>query len=166
YVPAVPLTPQAHRTPLTSLAAELRQAPRVLDAFVAPGGTPDLRAVLTRSYRRLPAEHARLFRLLSPHPGPDLDAETAAALAGLPVRRARQVLDGLADAHLVREHTPGRYTQHELLRALAAELAGTYDAHETHRTAHPTADRTADRTGDRTTRRSVVHGDPSEAPSN
>ncbi|MFF9037939.1 BTAD domain-containing putative transcriptional regulator [Streptomyces sp. NPDC014892] len=116
--------------PLADLAAELRNSPRELDAFTAPGGTPDLRAVLTRSYRRLPPEHARLFRLLSLHPGPDLDADTAAALAGLPVRRARHLLDGLADAHLVMEHTPGRYTQHVLLRALATELTElteTYD---------------------------------------
>ncbi|WP_237313105.1 AfsR/SARP family transcriptional regulator [Streptomyces sp. AMCC400023] len=107
---------------LAALAAELRHSPRALDAFAAPGGVPDLRAVLTRSYRRLAPEHARLFRLLSLHPGPDLDAETAAALAGLPLRRARQALDALADAHLVTEHTPGRYAQHQLLRALAAEL--------------------------------------------
>ncbi|MEE1829776.1 AfsR/SARP family transcriptional regulator [Streptomyces sp. SP17KL33] len=113
--------------PLADLAAELRNSPRGLDAFTAPGGTPDLRAVLTRSYRLLPPEHARLFRLLSLHPGPDLDADTAAALAGLPVRRARHLLDGLADAHLVMEHTPGRYTQHALLRALATELTETYD---------------------------------------
>ncbi|WP_256966793.1 AfsR/SARP family transcriptional regulator [Streptomyces caniscabiei] len=107
---------------LAALAAELRHSRRALDAFAAPGGVPDLRAVLTRSYRRLAPEHARLFRLLSLHPGPDLDAETAAALAGLPLRRARQALDALADAHLVMEHTPGRYAQHQLLRALAAEL--------------------------------------------
>ncbi|WP_308404218.1 AfsR/SARP family transcriptional regulator [Streptomyces sp. ATCC 21386] len=120
-----PLLPFAN---LTTLVAELRQTPGGLDAFIAPGGTPDLRAVLTRSYRRLPPEQARLFRLLSLHPGPDLDAETAAALAGLPIRRARQVLDGLADAHLVVERSPGRYTQHELLRALATELTGAYDS--------------------------------------
>ncbi|MDX2783319.1 NB-ARC domain-containing protein [Streptomyces caniscabiei] len=110
---------------LAALAAELRHSRRALDAFAAPGGVPDLRAALTRSYRRLAPEHARLFRLLSLHPGPDLDAETVAALAGLPLRRARQALDALADAHLVTEHTPGRYAQHQLLRALAAELTET-----------------------------------------
>lgn len=130
-----PSRPLAALAALDALAAELRHSRRGLDAFAAPGGTPDLRAVLTRSYRRLPPEHARLFRLLSLHPGPDLDAETAAALAQLPVRRARQVLDGLADAHLVMEHTPGRYVQHELLRALAAELTGTHDSPEDRRTA-------------------------------
>ncbi|MDX3732435.1 AfsR/SARP family transcriptional regulator [Streptomyces caniscabiei] len=113
---------------LAALAAELRHSRRALDAFAAPGGVPDLRADLTRSYRRLSPEHARLFRLLSLHPGPDLDAETAAALAGLPLRRARQALDALADAHLVTEHRPGRYAQHRLLRALAAELTETYDS--------------------------------------
>jgi DNA-binding SARP family transcriptional activator len=131
--------------PLSALAAELRHSRDSLDAFAATGGTPhartaraapggtsvslagpagtderlDLRAVFARSYRRLPPEHARLFRLLSLHPGPDLDPDTAASLAGLPARRARLLLDGLADAHLVTEHAPGRYAQHDLLRVFA-----------------------------------------------
>ncbi|WP_327727356.1 NB-ARC domain-containing protein [Streptomyces sp. NBC_00487] len=92
------------------------------------GETPDLRAVFARSYRRLPPEHARLFRLLPLHPGPDLDPDTAASLAGLPARRARLLLDDLADAHLVTEHAPGRYAQHDLLRVFAAERARTYDS--------------------------------------
>ncbi|MDX3135392.1 AfsR family transcriptional regulator, partial [Streptomyces europaeiscabiei] len=96
---------------------------------------PDLRAAFARSYRRLPSESARLFRLLSLHPGPEFAPDTAAALAGLPARRARLLLDELADAHLLTEHAPGRYAQHDLLRVFAAELAAAYDSPEDRRAA-------------------------------
>jgi DNA-binding SARP family transcriptional activator len=133
--------------PLTALANELRRTRDTLDAFAAPssgsgastdpaghgrepgthpGAPPDLRTVFARSYRRLPPESARLFRLLARHPGPGLTPDAAAALAGLPARRARLLLDGLADAHLVTERAPGRYTQHELLRVFAAELGAAH----------------------------------------
>ncbi|WP_037700469.1 AfsR/SARP family transcriptional regulator, partial [Streptomyces scabiei] len=97
--------------------------------------SPDLRAAFARSYRRLPSESARLFRLLSLHPGPEFAPDTAAALAGLPARRARLLLDELADAHLLTEHAPGRYAQHDLLRVFAAELAAAYDSPEDRRAA-------------------------------
>ncbi|WP_216590209.1 AfsR/SARP family transcriptional regulator [Streptomyces brasiliscabiei] len=98
--------------PLAALAAELRRPSHLLAG---------LRTAFALSYRRLPPEHTRLFRKLALHPGPDLTPDTAAALLGLPVRRSRRLLDDLADAHLVIEHAPGRYTQHELLRAFATE---------------------------------------------
>ncbi|MFM9594532.1 BTAD domain-containing putative transcriptional regulator [Streptomyces scabiei] len=133
--------------PLTALADELRRTRDTLDAFATPsrgtdaptdpaghgrepgthpGAPPDLRTVFARSYRRLPPESARLFRLLARHPGPGVTPDAAAALAGLPARRARLLLDGLADAHLVTERAPGRYAQHELLRVFAAELAAAH----------------------------------------
>ncbi|MEU2285843.1 BTAD domain-containing putative transcriptional regulator [Streptomyces sp. NPDC013178] len=107
--------------PLTAVAAELRACQSPLDALTVSGGTPDVRAAFLGSYRLLPPESARLFRLLPRHTGPDLTPAGAAALTGLPVRRARLLLGELADAHLVTEHTPGRYSLHELLRAFAAE---------------------------------------------
>jgi DNA-binding SARP family transcriptional activator len=113
--------------PLTTVAAELRGAHGTLDAFRAPDTTADARAAFLGSYRLLPAESARLFRLLPRHTGPDLTPAGAAALAGLPVRRARLLLGELAEAHLLTEHTPGRYTLHDLLRAFAAELDGAED---------------------------------------
>ncbi|MFD7402053.1 BTAD domain-containing putative transcriptional regulator [Streptomyces sp. NPDC059866] len=113
--------------PLSAIAAELRAPHGSLDAFSAVDGTTDPRAAFLCSYRLLPPESARLFRLLSLHPGPDITAPTAATLAGLPARRARLVLGELADAHLVTEHQPGRYALHDLVRAFAAELTETYD---------------------------------------
>ncbi|MFJ7046585.1 BTAD domain-containing putative transcriptional regulator [Streptomyces sp. NPDC101112] len=114
--------------PLSAIAAELRHSADGLDAFAGTGGVPGLRTAFDPSYRRLPPENARLFRLLSLRPGPDLTPATAAALAGLPPRRTRLLLDELADAHLVTEHAPGRYVQHALLRLFAAELTATYDS--------------------------------------
>ena len=114
--------------PLSALAAGLRHSRGSLDAFSGPGAAADARTAFACSYRYLPPEAARLFRLLPLHPGPDLTADTAAALAGLPVRTARLLLDQLADAHLVTEHAPGRYAPHDLLRAYAAELAEKHDS--------------------------------------
>ncbi len=114
--------------PLSAIAAELRHEGDGLDAFAGTGGVPGLRATFDPSYRRLPPENARLFRLLSLRPGPDLTPGAAAALADLPQRRTRLLLDELADAHLVTEHAPGRYVQHPLLRLFAAELTATYDS--------------------------------------
>ncbi|GAA3779981.1 hypothetical protein GCM10023083_15390 [Streptomyces phyllanthi] len=114
--------------PLAAVAAELRDSRGSLDAFAGAGGAADARTAFTCSYRWLPPGSARLFRLLSLHSGPDLPVAAAAALAGLPARRARLILDELADAHLVTEHAPGRYAQHDLLRAFAAELTAGHDS--------------------------------------
>jgi DNA-binding SARP family transcriptional activator len=114
--------------PLAALAAELRAAHGSLDAFAGVGGTADARAAFAASHRSLPPADARLFRLVALHPGPGIAADTAAHLAGLSPRAARPILGRLADAHLVCEVAPGRYTVHTLLRAFAAELAEAAEA--------------------------------------
>jgi hypothetical protein len=114
--------------PLTAIAAELRESRGSLDAFAGPAGAADARLAFASSYRCLPPGSARLFRLLSLHPGPDLTPDTAAALAGLTARTARLLLDDLAEAHLVTEHSPGRYAPHDLLRVFAAELTEAHDS--------------------------------------
>ncbi len=105
--------------PLAAIAAELRERPATLDAFADGDPAVDVRAVFSWSYRSLSTEAARLFRLLALHPGPDVSAGAAAALAGEPVRRA---LNELTRASLLTEHAPGRYIAHDLLRAYATEL--------------------------------------------
>jgi DNA-binding SARP family transcriptional activator/tetratricopeptide (TPR) repeat protein len=113
--------------PLAALAGQLREARDGLDGFDGGDTATDLRAVLSWSYHALSAPAARLFRLLGLHPGPDAGTAAAASLAGVTVARARALLAGLTRAHLVAEHTPGRYTLHDLLRAYAAELAHNSD---------------------------------------
>ncbi|MFI9150106.1 BTAD domain-containing putative transcriptional regulator [Streptomyces sp. NPDC053367] len=98
--------------PLEALAAALRADPLA--------GTGAVREALLAACRGLTPEAAGLLRLLPRHPGAGIAAHEAAALAGLPQRRARRALGELADTHLLTERTPGRYTLHELVRAFAA----------------------------------------------
>lgn len=121
--------------PLTATAGELRVADGSLGAFVGsdPGG--DVRSVFSWSYGRLGPDAARLFRLISVHPGPDITVPAAAGIAGMPVGKAGRLLTGLTMAHLLTEHAPGRYTCHDLLRAYANELAHAHDSEAERRAA-------------------------------
>ena len=107
--------------PLTDLAEELRDAEGRLQAL------DRVTAVFSWSYRQLSDPAARLFRLLGLHPGPDITAPAAASLAAVPLTAARLMLAELADANLITEHTPGRFTFHDLLRAYATTQTRTYD---------------------------------------
>jgi DNA-binding SARP family transcriptional activator/DNA-binding XRE family transcriptional regulator len=108
---------------LAALAAELRGAGARLDSLGTGDDATDIRRVFSWSGQQLGGPAARMFRLLGVHPGPDLTVPAAASLAGLPPARARQALTELSQAHLITEHTPGRYAFHDLLRAYAAEQA-------------------------------------------
>ena len=112
--------------PLAAIAAELRDS-AVLDAL--DGGVPGsgVRAAFAGSYRALSTDAARLFRLLALHPGRDISLAAAASLLGAPPGQARKLLSELARAHLLGEHSPGRFACHELLRAYAAEQARIRD---------------------------------------
>jgi len=121
--------------PLAVLAAELRATTRTLDAFGGDDLTTDARAVFSWSYRALSADAARLYRLMGLHPGPDLAVHAAASLTGLPPARAHALMTDLARAHLLTEHSPGRYTMHDLLRAYATEQAQAQDSDRARHTA-------------------------------
>lgn len=126
--------------PLRALADELRSAWAGGDAWDGldgrgsldpfSGGDPltDVRAVFSSSYRTLDAAEARLFRLLSLHPGPDFAISAAASLAGAPAAQVRPLLARLTRAHLLTGYAPGRYCFHDLIRAYAAELAHTVES--------------------------------------
>ncbi|MET9631567.1 BTAD domain-containing putative transcriptional regulator [Lentzea sp. NPDC006480] len=88
----------------------------------------DVRAVFSCSYRALDEQSARMFRLLSVHPGPDFDVSAAAALAGVSVTQARRLLERLVADALVQSRSLGRYCLHDLLRAYATELCGDDEA--------------------------------------
>jgi tetratricopeptide (TPR) repeat protein len=82
-------------------------------------GDLQVRSAFEVSYRQLAEEDSRWFRLLGLHPGPDFDADSAAALAGTGAGEAVPVLDRLAEAHLITEDVSGRFTMHDLLRLYA-----------------------------------------------
>jgi DNA-binding SARP family transcriptional activator len=112
---------------LTAVAAELADVDRRLDELDAGDLTTQVRAVFGASYATLSAPAAALFRLLGPHPGPDISAAAAASLAGRPAAVTRALLGELTRASLLAEHRPGRYAGHDLLRAYGAELATRHD---------------------------------------
>jgi hypothetical protein len=114
--------------PLAVFAAELREATRALDSFDGGDLATDIRAVFSWSYGALSAAAARLFRLLGLHPGPDIGLSAAASLAAIQPDQARTPLAELTRAHLLAEHSPGRYAFHDLLRSYAAEQAQAHDS--------------------------------------
>jgi tetratricopeptide (TPR) repeat protein len=82
---------------------------------------------LDLSYHHLPADRRRLLRLLGLHPGLDLGAHAAAALADTRLDTAQAHLDHLCGDHLLQHGTPGRYTCHDLVRAYATARAHDED---------------------------------------
>jgi tetratricopeptide (TPR) repeat protein len=114
---------------LQSLADELRSGS-------ADAGDPlaIARTVFAASCAHLSDGAARMFRLLSVGPGPDIGLPAAASLAAIPADRARGVLHELTTAYLVEEHQPDRFIVHDLPRRYAADLAlaneGAAELHE------------------------------------
>ncbi|MEV4178204.1 BTAD domain-containing putative transcriptional regulator [Nonomuraea sp. NPDC049709] len=109
--------------PLGVLAAGLRRVRTDISVLATGDARTDLPSALSRSYDTLPADAARLFRLLAAHPGPDVTPAAAASLAGLDRPQTQRLLDVLLEAHLVSEVVPGRFAFHDLLRAYARGLA-------------------------------------------
>ena len=119
---------------LSWLADDLRDARRLL-TLALEDSAANLRAVFSWSYQALDTAAARVFRQLGLNPGADISLETAASLTGLESHDARRALDALTMTHLISEHSPGRYTFHDLLRAYAAEQARVHDTDEQRRAA-------------------------------
>jgi tetratricopeptide (TPR) repeat protein/transcriptional regulator with XRE-family HTH domain len=108
--------------PLATLAGELTEVTG-LDALSGGDLSTDLRAVFSWSLRVVSAPAARLFRLASLHPGPELSRSAAASIVALTPREARSLLSELVAANLFVEPTTGRYSCHDLLRSYALDLA-------------------------------------------
>ena len=113
--------------PLAALAHELREAHRQLDAFDGGDPTTNVRSVFSWSYHQLPEDAGMVFRILGLYPGPDITVPAAASLVGHAPDRLHRTVAELARAHLVKEHIPGRFTFHDLLRAYAIELTFEHD---------------------------------------
>ncbi|GAB2954323.1 tetratricopeptide repeat protein [Streptomyces pseudoechinosporeus] len=110
---------------LADLTADLRDESALWDAL-STGDDEEAEAVRTVfawSYRALPDQAARLFRLLGLHPGPEFGLHAAAALTGGRTTRTRQLLDSLVGAHLLEQTAPDRYQFHDLLHAYSIDQA-------------------------------------------
>ena len=107
---------------LGALAAEL-SGDRPLDALSVDGDSRSVRTVFASAYRTLSAPAARMFRLLSLHPGTTFVPGAATAISGLPTAEAAGALNELADAYLVAETPGGRYRFHDLIQLYATECA-------------------------------------------
>src|SRR5215467_12911191 len=116
-------------TPLADLVRELADQAQRLHRLDA-GGDPRaaVRVVFSWSYKHLPADAARAFRLAGLHPGSDLDIYATAALTNTTLDGAKRALGILTRAHLIHLTGPGRYAMHDLQRAYAADLASSHDS--------------------------------------
>jgi tetratricopeptide (TPR) repeat protein len=110
--------------PLAAIAADLDDvASRLAEMAFADRA---VHAVFDTSYQQLPDDQARLFRLLSLNPGPDVSTPAVAALSGLLEAEARRGLEALARAHLIEPSAPyGRWRMHDLLRLHSAHHGTT-----------------------------------------
>jgi DNA-binding SARP family transcriptional activator/tetratricopeptide (TPR) repeat protein len=114
--------------PVSALAGRLADAQRRLDELeLADIG---VRTSFTVSYQQLRGSAdavdraaAEAFGLLGVLDGPDMGVPVAARLLDVSEAAAEQVLERLADAHLLETPVPGRYRLHDLLRLYARELA-------------------------------------------
>ena len=103
------------KKPLKTVASELESQPnRLAELNYDEEG---IVKVFDLSYRQLSMEQARLFRLLSVHPGLDISTAAAAALVNLLEIDTRRLLEALARSHLVEIGTAyGRWRMHDLIR--------------------------------------------------
>ncbi|MFF5258010.1 tetratricopeptide repeat protein [Actinomadura viridis] len=111
-------------------AARLRHRPGwtvgILVERMAEGAT-EFDTAFAMSVRQLDRAQRRFFRSLGLLPGSTFDEYVAAALAGLPLRTARAMLEDLLDAHLVQQPAAGRYRLHDLVRQHARQAAAEQD---------------------------------------
>ncbi|WP_405906470.1 tetratricopeptide repeat protein [Streptomyces sp. NBC_00828] len=107
--------------PLTWLVQALHDAHRRLNRLQRE--ERGVRAAFDLSYQHLDDQHARLFRLLSLNPGPDLATAAAACLADTDPIAAEDLLHHLNRAHLIESSGPGgeRWRLHDLVRLYAAD---------------------------------------------
>lgn len=87
----------------------------------------EARASLAWSYDALDEVQQRAFRLLGLLDVPDFPGWVVAALLGVDVPDAEEIVDSLADVHLL-EVWQGRYRFHDLLRVFARERANEVDS--------------------------------------
>jgi tetratricopeptide (TPR) repeat protein len=110
--------------PLAAIADELADAATRLQEMSYADRA--VQAVFDTSYHQLRNPEARVFRLLSANPGPDISTAAAAALVNLDEARTRRLLEALARAHLIEPGSSyGRWRMHDLIRLHSAHHGRT-----------------------------------------
>ncbi|TCR23055.1 tetratricopeptide repeat protein [Streptomyces sp. BK205] len=113
--------------PLSSMAQALEDEHRRLRRLSR--GNLAVRAAFELSYRHLPPDQARLFRLFALNPGPDVSTESVAHLCDVDPDTAEELLESLGRGHLVQSSaTYGRWRMHDLIRLYADETGRTKPA--------------------------------------
>jgi DNA-binding SARP family transcriptional activator len=115
---------------LDDLCQELADERARLDVLAVDDESTAVRAVFSWSYHALKPEPARMFRMLGLHAGTEISVAAAAALANVPVVRARRLLDVVASGHLLEGVGRDRYRFHDLLRVYSAERAAEHDSQD------------------------------------
>lgn len=110
------------RLSLVTVAAELRDGARRLEAFPGVRGLSDPRTAFSWSYQQLSPGAARLFRLLSVALASGATAGACVSLSSHSADDTRAELAELTEVALVTEHENGRFTSHPLVKAYAEEL--------------------------------------------
>ncbi|GAA4951790.1 hypothetical protein GCM10023205_10960 [Yinghuangia aomiensis] len=90
-------------------------------------GADEFDTAFAMSVRQLDRAQSRFFRLLGLLPGTSFDEYLAAALADVPPRTARAILEDLLDAHLVQQPSAGRYRMHDLVHQHARRASAHQD---------------------------------------
>ncbi|MGX1477223.1 UNVERIFIED_CONTAM: tetratricopeptide (TPR) repeat protein [Streptomyces canus] len=104
------------------LVERLSDEGRKLDELSS--GERGVAGTLRLSYQVLSADCRATFRVLSLHPGRDVDVYSTAALLGLSTREAETHLEKLLDAHLVQQPDVDLYAFHDLVRSYARSMCG------------------------------------------
>ena len=105
------------------LVEELSDETDRLAGLSLPAEELSVSAALGPSYRLLPPDAARLYRLLGWLPTSRFDAGVAAVAAEVDTRVAKRLLRVLAAASLVQREEDHRYVMHDLIRLHARERA-------------------------------------------
>lgn len=113
---------------LTELAEDM--AEDALDWLSPSDAATGMRKAIGESYRELPSEAARVFRVMGIVQG-ELDAAAAAAVLGWPAGTVRQWMHYLAAEHLVTETARDHYRMPDLIRQFAVERMRAEDPEET-----------------------------------
>ncbi|MEU6659961.1 BTAD domain-containing putative transcriptional regulator [Streptomyces sp. NPDC046821] len=108
---------------LDDLAQELRDPSTRLDALDAGDVSTNLRVLFSASHHALDPESAHVFRLMGLSPLQDIALPALAHLVERTPAQTRRALRVLQEACLVRQHLPGRYHMHDLVRLYAEEQA-------------------------------------------